>query len=106
MNKQQKELRRLVFKALDTIETACKGMAKEWKQTDLPIPTFFAVLDKARWDSNTKLKDAKRFAINYNKMLDAIKDSVAMHRSIEVDAIGVIINKIKASFDEGVSKTI
>lgn len=106
MSKETKKLQNLVIVSLNTIEKACKKMAKSFDVDYIPMNMYLAVLNKAKWDTNSKNQTANTYAEQYNLMLAALGKEAAkgLHTSIDMKAITYMNEKCKKAFNKGLKE--
>jgi len=106
MQKETKKLQNLVVVSLNTIEKACKKMAKSFDVDYIPMNMYLAVLNKAKWDTNSKNQNANTYAEQYNLMLAALgkEASKDLHTSIDIKAISYMNRECKKSFNKGMKE--
>jgi len=106
MQKQTKKLKSLVIVSLNTIEKTCKKMAKSFDVDYIPMNMYLAVLNKAKWDTNSKNQNANTYAEQYNLMLAALgkEASKDLHTSIDMKAISYMNKEAKKSFNKGLKE--
>ena len=78
-------------------------MATSFDVDYIPMNMYLAVLEKAKWSTDTKNQTAKTYAEQYNLMLESLgkEASKDLHTSIDIKSISYMNRVIKKSFNSG-----
>jgi hypothetical protein len=103
--KLRKKTRKLVYKNLDSIYKASKGIASNWGTKTIPLETLKIIIDKSKPSINTSIKELDLFNINYCNMLDTLYKTCAEisrkmnSKNIPISEIKNGINIMKSAYE-------
>lgn len=104
---QELRVRKLVFNSLNKIYKVSKSVANHWALNIVPFFVFKEIIEKAKLNTNTDIKDIKDFDKKYNDVLDCLFDSLKkISDMLGINGISLIelekaIDVVKCNFDKG-----
>ena len=91
-------LKNRVIACLNTIETACKEMAKSWDKNSksIPVSLYCEIILRSKWERHPTNKTANSYIDNFNKMID-LMETAAIKSAKSFNSEGISLNYISES---------
>ena len=107
MTRNQRKIRRFIFKNLDKIYLSAKEIAEEYDSRSIPLTTLKEIINRSKPDQNTGVAWVDDHNGKYNKTLDSLyvackKNADRMHsKKASLRSIKEGIRIIKSAYKEG-----
>lgn len=95
----------MIFRQLDSIYTACKGISKSWKAQSVSLGILSHVIEKSKFGKKVELNE--QFKNNYNTMLDELLKTCreqSIGNAVSFKDLRNNINIMKRAFTKGIEE--